>query len=638
MPPFFYEEKKFVTKLKHHVGMQLLLLCLLVGLAYIPAYQGEPCLLDDVNMLGGLQNIAKLDLKGLLTPTSAHFTYYRPLIGLSYWVDKTLWNADPQAMHAENVLFHLLNVLLVFWLIKVVLSGNNAPAFHPPFQGEGRGGDGVDCGISVRCLNQPHPHPDLPLEGEGSKSRKPTFGYSQSVSRYLPFLGALLFAVHPITAESVNWISGRTDLISGACLLSSAIAIATWQRNRNRWWLLLPALPLLAGAIMTKELAWGFLLVLPLFLTDPYDTRTFTLTQLAGTFSRLEKLLLLMAVVLCFLLAATMLSFWPVIILSALLGLVVLYRKPRLQPLSWKARLLASALLLIAAILLPYCVKLARQGASNGIFSNLKRTVFLISHDFDNSIGLFSATIAFYIKKFFLPLPLSFSIIEIAPGYLFGGIAVIILTAFLIVWRSSAAILFLAGIALLLPALPLVHGQIAWAPYAERYMYVSSGFWIASLAIGLHSITLPSLRTPVTALCLLLIPVATVISYQRSTVWQTNVALFGDTVQKSPNHIEARVLYMTALARADRLPEAVAQFRLIQTDPRSWRRVRYFHELAELLVKRGQKREALEVLDSALSITLPLGMKHPLQNEEWKKLYAFRTRLQQELSPQKSDQ
>ena len=39
--------------------------------------------------------------------------------------------------------------------------------FPPPFQGEGRGGDGVDCRIAALCKQQPHTHPNLPLEGEG---------------------------------------------------------------------------------------------------------------------------------------------------------------------------------------------------------------------------------------------------------------------------------------------------------------------------------------------------------------------------------------------------------------------------------------------------------------------------------------
>ena len=51
--------------------------------------------------------------------------------------------------------------------------GDNGFVFPPPFQGEGRGGDGVDCGISANGKNpiQPHPHPNLPLEGEGTRGK-----------------------------------------------------------------------------------------------------------------------------------------------------------------------------------------------------------------------------------------------------------------------------------------------------------------------------------------------------------------------------------------------------------------------------------------------------------------------------------
>jgi hypothetical protein len=45
------------------------------------------------------------------------------------------------------------------------------------------------------------------------------------------------------------------------------------------------------------------------------------------------------------------------------------------------------------------------------------------------------------------------------------------------------------------------------------------------------------------------------------------------------------------------------------------------------------KREAWEVVDTSMKITLPLGQKHPLQNPEWQKLYKFHERLRQELFP-----
>jgi hypothetical protein len=283
-------------------------------------------------------------------------------------------------------------------------------------------------------------------------------------------------------------------------------------------------------------------------------------------------------------------------------------------------------------VLFPICLKLAKNYAtSGGLYSNFTRTILLISLDFDNSMGLFSAALAFYIKKFFLPLPLSFAITDIAPGYLFGGIAVIILSAFLAAWRSQAAILFLVGIALLLPTLPLAHGQIAWAPYAERYIYISSGFWIASIAVALSSIKRPLLQNACAVLCLILFPVAALASYKRSIVWQTNVALFGDTVQKSPDHIEARVLSMSALAQAGKLSEALEQYRRIQADSRSWLRVKYFNEVAELLYEGGLKHEAWEVLTTSLAKPLPNGRKHPLKNDEWQRLYNIHAELRQEL-------
>ncbi len=52
-------------------------------------------------------------------------------------------------------------------------SSKNVPDFPPPLQGEGRGGDGADCGYIASCQDQTHSHPNLPLEGEGTKGSTP---------------------------------------------------------------------------------------------------------------------------------------------------------------------------------------------------------------------------------------------------------------------------------------------------------------------------------------------------------------------------------------------------------------------------------------------------------------------------------
>ncbi|MBK5275342.1 MAG: chorismate-binding protein [Desulfuromonadales bacterium] len=49
----------------------------------------------------------------------------------------------------------------------------------PPFQGEGRGGDGVDCTTSMACQNKPHPPPNLPLERGGMKDTN--FGHLSGI-------------------------------------------------------------------------------------------------------------------------------------------------------------------------------------------------------------------------------------------------------------------------------------------------------------------------------------------------------------------------------------------------------------------------------------------------------------------------
>ncbi len=48
----------------------------------------------------------------------------------------------------------------------------NALDFLPPFQGESRGGDGINFVISISYKKLPHPHPSLPLEREGTKNLK----------------------------------------------------------------------------------------------------------------------------------------------------------------------------------------------------------------------------------------------------------------------------------------------------------------------------------------------------------------------------------------------------------------------------------------------------------------------------------
>jgi hypothetical protein len=86
-----------------------------------------------------------------------------------------------------------------------------------------------------------------------------------------PLLGALLFALHPVQAEAVTYVSGRSSSLMGMLALSSTVAWLAGRDGRRRW-LSLGLSPLvLAAALATKETA----VVLPtaLLLLDAVDVR-----------------------------------------------------------------------------------------------------------------------------------------------------------------------------------------------------------------------------------------------------------------------------------------------------------------------------------------------------------------------------
>ena len=158
---------------------QILLLCVVVLSLYYVAMFSEICLLDDRDAVVALSKLEHIDLKSLFFPHSAKGEYYRPLIGIFYMLDRFAYNLDPLVMHFENIIFHLLNVLLLFLIATQLHKKNGTQA------------------------------------------------------KYLPLLTALLFAVHPMATESVNWISGRTDLLAGIGVLFATFILIKYRECRQ---------------------------------------------------------------------------------------------------------------------------------------------------------------------------------------------------------------------------------------------------------------------------------------------------------------------------------------------------------------------------------------------------------------------
>lgn len=84
----------------------------------------------------------------------AHGTAYRPLVQLSFAVEHALWGVDPMGYHVSNVVGHVAASIAVLWLLS-----------RTPF-----------------------------------------------ATPSMAFLGALLFALHPVHAEAVNWLKNRSEI------------------------------------------------------------------------------------------------------------------------------------------------------------------------------------------------------------------------------------------------------------------------------------------------------------------------------------------------------------------------------------------------------------------------------------------
>src|SRR6185369_1869625 len=143
----------------------LLLIILTVLSVYYSAIFAEILSIDDQKMITGLLNLDDFSLRNVFFPGRAY--YYRPLLALSFIADNYLWGAHESFMHLENILLHAANASFVYL-------------------------------IALKITRM-----------QGSKSAS------------VPLVAALLFALHPIATEPINWISGRTDLIAGLFVLIS---------------------------------------------------------------------------------------------------------------------------------------------------------------------------------------------------------------------------------------------------------------------------------------------------------------------------------------------------------------------------------------------------------------------------------
>lgn len=329
----------------------------------------------------------------------------------------------------------------------------------------------------------------------------------------LSFLAACVFSLHPVNVESVAWISGRTDLLASLFALLSLISLYRFIDSEKLPWLWCAALLCVIGSL-AKETAL-FCLPAVFLLACANDVR------LRSAFAEKRAVAFLVRagwMVLPFLLTGTA------------------YLSVRLLTLKYVTRSVATT---------------GGDGGGGNVFASMLRLMRELL-----------VTYGFYIKKLFLPLPLNFAITEVHAAYFWLGLAALLLVIYCLVRRqdSIAVQMMLATLIVMASAFVISRARVAWTPYAERYLYLPTVFFVFGIVDVGHrlSVRYISGRTGVVT-AFILLGLMTGVTAQRAMIWQSNLTLYQDTIRKSPDFGCISNELAIALIDNNRLDEATAQ-------------------------------------------------------------------------------
>jgi tetratricopeptide (TPR) repeat protein len=201
-------------------------------LVYLNALH-NPFVYDDHHTVVDNPSIERLDnLRGIVLHDVT-----RPLVNLSYAIDRRVWGRAPFGYHLTNVLLHAADVMLLFVFARslYVVSARS------------RTGDDAE---------------EVRLKADTTYAQYVASGFSRTNGATLmAFTAAILFAVHPMMTEAVGYVSGRSELLCGFFFLLAMMAGLRWLRGGGLVWASV-TVALWAGALASKEIGAMFPFVL----------------------------------------------------------------------------------------------------------------------------------------------------------------------------------------------------------------------------------------------------------------------------------------------------------------------------------------------------------------------------------------
>lgn len=367
---------------------------------------------DDDKYITQNTSIQSVDFKKLFS--SYEQGNYHPLTMLSYSLEYQFFKLNPKPYHATNILLHTLNSLLVLLFIWLLCK-----------------------------------------------------------QKWVAFITAILFAIHPMHVESVAWISERKDVLYTFFYLSALCTYIVYlQKQSNKSAYYIVTLLLFVLAILSKGMAISFsvmLFVIDYFFDRKVTTKTF-----------LEKL--------------------PFLLLALVFGAIAIMAQKSGNAIDDVAEYnFFERILFSSYALLTYLWKLILP------------------------IGL-SCFYRYPAEATYLPF-----IFYIAP------VIVFVIIYLIYKYKNTnrdlvfAFAFFFISIAMVIQVLP-----VGAAIVAERYTYISYiGLFFFIGRIGNNYIEInPKQFNVLIGLAFIVIAVYSIMSYQRTKVWKNSITLWTDAIEK----------------------------------------------------------------------------------------------------------
>ncbi|NNC96117.1 MAG: tetratricopeptide repeat protein [Chitinophagales bacterium] len=198
-------------------------LAILPFIAFHPVLDADFINLDDGRFIqnntvvneGSLSNIPQAFKEQIFTP------HYKPLVYTSWIIEATLFGMDPFIYHFDNLLLHILNTFLIFFIFQKLLARSKIDEHH----------------IMIAA-----------------------------------FFGALLYSLHPFKVESVAWAVERKDVLFSFFLFSGMLSYITYIDSKKRKYLFL-TMGFYILTLLSKSM--GISLIIIVFLLDFLYARKF---------------------------------------------------------------------------------------------------------------------------------------------------------------------------------------------------------------------------------------------------------------------------------------------------------------------------------------------------------------------------